>query len=201
MVFCSKCGYENADDAKYCEKCGQSLQKGINKRNTTNKETNKSNGMSIGVKALIIVCVILIAGIGVTAGMLLQKPAASAANNSGQYSAPTTSSTDQVYQPTWHQVATYTGPGGVNGTFSIQGNQFKVTMSAVPTINYDVNSLDVGIGSGNYLIASGTLSWTADENPTQKESVIPVSQGQGIYDIEIDPTNIRSYTVTVWDYY
>lgn len=203
-MFCPKCGTNNDDDAKYCEGCGQSLQKGVNKRDVLDKEKNNSNGMSNGVKALIVVCIVLIAGIGVTAGMLLQKPASTAVNTT--QAAPTTttttqSSSAQPYQPTWHKAAVYTGPGEIDSSFSIRGNQFKVTMSAVPMITYNANYLDVAVGSGNYLDGSGSLGWTANENPVKKETVFQVSQGRGTYEIQIVPADIESYTVTVWDYY
>ena len=74
-MFCPKCGTENEGDANYCEGCGQSLQNGINKRNTIK---TKNNGMSRGIKALIVLCVVLVVGIGVTEGMLLQKSSGSA---------------------------------------------------------------------------------------------------------------------------
>lgn len=209
-MFCPKCGTENDDDAKYCEGCGQSLQKGVNKRDMINKEKNSSGGMSNGVKALIVICIILIAGIGVTAGMLIQKPASSTAANTTQ-AAPaatvttTQPSSNQPYQPTWHKVAVYTGPGEDFGSFTIKGNQFKVTMSAVPSITYTSNYLDVYVYEGNIIglnqISSGTLSWGDTENPVKKEDSIIVSQGSGTYTLDILPTDIDNYAVTVWDYY
>lgn len=147
--------------------------------------------MNIGnVKPFIVICVIL-AVIG--GSMMLQKHAVNT-----QQVAPATSLSNQ---PAWHQVATYTGPGRVNGTFSIQGSQFKVTMSAVPMFSSDTNFLDVVIGSRKFLVASGTLSWNLTENPDEKELQIPVSKGAGTYDIHIGPKDIQNYTVTVWDYY
>ena len=208
-MFCPKCGTKNDDDAKYCEGCGQSLQKGVNEREMLDREKNNSGGMSNGVKALIVVCIILIAGIGVAAGMLLQKPASTAAN--ATQPAPTTtvtttqSSDTQPYQPTWHKVAVYTGPGEDYGSFTIKGDQFKVTLSAVPAITYTSNYLDVYVYEGNTVgyntVGSGTLSWGDTENPAKKEDSILVSQGSGTYTLDIMPTDIDNYAVTVWDYY
>ncbi|HEX3013229.1 MAG TPA: hypothetical protein VHO92_03005 [Methanobacterium sp.] len=174
-----------------------------------NKEKDNSGGMSNGVKALIVVCIILIAGIGVTAGMLLQKPASTATTNITQ-AAPTTtttthSSNTQPYQPTWHKVAVYTGPGEDYGSFTIRGNQFKVTLSAVPAITYTSNYLDVYVYGGNTVgyntVGSGTLSWGDTENPIKKEDSLMVSQGSGTYTLDILPTDIDNYAVSVWDYY
>ena len=208
-MFCPKCGTKNDDDAKYCEGCGQSLHKGINKKDMLDKERNNSGGMSNGVKALIVVCIVLIAGIGVTAGMLLQKPASTAVNTTP--AAPTTtttttqSSSAQPYQPTWHKVAVYTGPGEDYGSFTIRGNQFKVTMSAVPAVTYTSNYLDVYVYEGNTVgydtVGFRTLSWGDTENPIKKEDSIVVSQGSGTYTLDILPTDIDNYAVTVWDYY
>jgi Predicted membrane protein len=206
-MFCPKCGTDNDDDAKYCEGCGRSLQKGIHEQNIQNKQKNESSGMGNGVKALIVICVVLVAGIGITAGMLLQNPSSSVANNSKQDHVITTtqSSDTQTYQPTWHKVAVYTGPGEDYGSFTIKGNQFKVTMSAVPAITYTTNYLDVYVYEGNTIgintVGSGTLSWSETENPDKKEDSILVSQGSGIYTLDILPTDIDNYAVTVWDYY
>lgn len=149
---------------------------------------------------MIVVIVVLVAVLGVTAGMLFQKPSQNIILPSNTTTSTATPQSN-VYQPTWHQVATYTGPGSVNSVFSIKGNQFKVTMSAVPKITYNTNYLDVGVASGNYLVGRGSLTWSSNENPDKKENVIQVSQGSGTYEIGIVPTDVESYTVTVWDYY
>ena len=72
-MFCPKCGTKNDEDAKYCKGCSQSLQKDI----PNYKEKNENSGINKGVKTLIAICVVLIAVIGVTAGMLLQKSSGS----------------------------------------------------------------------------------------------------------------------------
>ena len=60
---CPKCGYENDVDAKFCEKCGSIL---------TSSPKNLNEGMKTSTKVLIIAVVILVAGLGVTSGMLMQ---------------------------------------------------------------------------------------------------------------------------------
>ena len=61
-VFCKKCGYENDDDALYCEKCGASLS-----------STNSSKFSSLGKtnKILIVAVVLFILVIVVIAGMIM----------------------------------------------------------------------------------------------------------------------------------
>ena len=57
MVFCSKCGLENQSEAKYCQECGEML----NKQSTPNKEITKEKWKSpTGAAGLNL----LIAGLG-----------------------------------------------------------------------------------------------------------------------------------------
>lgn len=195
---------KNDDDAKYCEGCGISLQEDIHKQNVAIKGRTGSGGMSNNVKGLIVICIALIAILGVAAGMLLQKPSEVVLTQANTSNSDQQTST-QPYQPTWHKLAVYTGPGEDYGSFTIKGDQFKVTMSAVPAITYNTNYLDVYVYNGNTvgvnMINSGSLSWTESENPDKKETSILVPQGSGIYTLDIIPTDIDNYAVTVWDYY
>lgn len=66
---CPKCGTNNDSDARYCEKCGTNLNK-------SSKFTEENT--SPAVKYLIVICVILVAGLGIAAGYIFQgHPAAS----------------------------------------------------------------------------------------------------------------------------
>lgn len=202
-MICPKCGTKNDEDAKYCEGCGRSLQTGIGRHDTASKGKNESEGMHTNVKVLIVICVVLIAVLGVAAGMLLQKPSQVVVTQAN--STPSQQTSTQPYQPTWHKVAVYTGPGEDYGSFTIKGNQFKVTMSAVPAITYNVNYLNVYVYSGSTIgvnqVGYGTLSWTDTESPNKKEDSILVPYGNGVYTLDILPTDIENYAVTVWDYY
>lgn len=77
-MYCPKCGSNNDEDAKYCEKCGTLI-----KKNT--KTGEEHTGTS--VKYLIVICVILVAGLGIAAGYIFY-------NNSG------TSNSSQVQNNT-----------------------------------------------------------------------------------------------------
>ncbi len=57
---CPKCQHNNDVDAKYCEKCGKSL-----------KEV-ESKGLSTNTLILIVICIILVAGIGISVGFILK---------------------------------------------------------------------------------------------------------------------------------
>jgi len=193
-MFCPKCGTKNDENANYCEVCGKSLQKNIHKQNIYAKNKAKIEGMSNTVKTLMVIFVVLIAGIGL-AVILHQNPV-----NLLTIGNQSSNAQKSAAQPTWHQIKTYTGPGEVNTDFSIQGNQFKVIMSATPMMNWKTNDFNVNIENGNLGVASGTLQWNVTETE-EKSTVIPVFKGPGAYTINIDPKHVQNYTVTVWDYY
>ncbi len=56
IMNCKKCGYNNVNNVKFCEKCGSNL----------NKSTLPTSS-----KTLIIVAIILIAGLGLASGIML----------------------------------------------------------------------------------------------------------------------------------
>jgi hypothetical protein len=90
---CLKCGHNNDLDARFCEKCGSTL------KSTASNLGNSNNGMKTFTKVLIVAIIILVAGLGVTSGMLLQKNnGAAAANNTtgNQLNTSTNSSTDNT---------------------------------------------------------------------------------------------------------
>ena len=69
MVRCEKCGKENDKDATFCEKCGNNLKKTFSREFP--RETVKKGNMARSTKILILVCVILVAGLSVVAGVMV----------------------------------------------------------------------------------------------------------------------------------
>jgi hypothetical protein len=77
MVKCSGCGHENDPDATFCENCGSKIGAGFPKGTSKGQPVN-GGGMAQSTKILIVVCVVLVIGVGITAGYLLknnQQPA------------------------------------------------------------------------------------------------------------------------------
>ena len=70
MSRCQNCGHENDMDAAFCENCGVKLNISRNSRNHPMYPIEE--GMSQSTKILIMVCIILVAGLGITAGALIQ---------------------------------------------------------------------------------------------------------------------------------
>ncbi len=71
-MYCKNCGHENDDDASFCENCGENLSPPPTSQNHSR--------MSNANKILIVIVILLIAGIGVAAGMLLTSKAPVANN-------------------------------------------------------------------------------------------------------------------------
>ncbi|MGB9980131.1 zinc-ribbon domain-containing protein [Methanobacterium sp.] len=83
-MFCPKCGTENKEDAKFCKKCGINLNddSGITKENAGSP-----------VKFLIVICIVLVAGLGIAAGYIFHGSGV-ASNSSGTYQQSVPSSND-----------------------------------------------------------------------------------------------------------
>ena len=61
VKFCSECGFENKDDAKFCKSCGANIQP-IDNLSTVNSNNGKSNNK--GILIIGIIALIAIAAIG-----------------------------------------------------------------------------------------------------------------------------------------
>lgn len=72
MRKCENCGHENDEDAAFCENCGANLNSTFSAKPFPRKSIKKEDTMAQSTKILIIVCVILVAGLGITAGALIQ---------------------------------------------------------------------------------------------------------------------------------
>jgi hypothetical protein len=68
-MICPKCKMNNDDDAKYCEKCGQSINK------------NSFSNLSSGAKIIILVGIMFFMVVGISAGALLKNTQNSNQNN------------------------------------------------------------------------------------------------------------------------
>ncbi len=200
MSKCENCGHENDVDATFCETCGANLKSSSNIR-TRREPIKNDTGMSQSTKILIIVCVILIAGLGVTAGALMQMNKGSgtvAANTSSVSQSPT----QVTNQATWHEITSFTGTTDDMRSFNTKGSQFKIVMSATPQQNYNTNSMQVDVSnSNNNIITSGVINWSPTEAVTQKEKSIVVTSTPGTYYLTITTNSLASWTINVYDYY
>ena len=93
MVRCDNCGHTNDTDATFCENCGANLKTTLSNR-FPRESIHDEGGMNKSTKILIVVCVILVAGLGITAGALIQM------NKVGTAPVTNTSSVSQSTNPT-----------------------------------------------------------------------------------------------------
>jgi hypothetical protein len=93
MRKCDECGHENDYDAMFCEKCGSNLKTAFSGK-TFHRKPIKDENMAQSTKILIIVCVVLVAGLGIAAGALIQM------NNVGTVPATNSNSVSQSTNPT-----------------------------------------------------------------------------------------------------
>ena len=168
---CGKCGFENKDGAKFCTKCGESLevQKPV-------VQTSSSNNSKYIIVALVAVIIILIAAIGFFA---LNNGTADSSNDNAQSDAASDSvksnleeddsdsdsdsssqSTTTVKSSTsksksWELIGSYTGSGSGTQTIDVPAGNIKVSLSAYPIKNYATNHLYVSGSNGE----SGGVDW------------------------------------------
>ena len=200
MSRCENCGYDNDMDAAFCESCGADLKTTISSRTYPREVIRKDESMAQSTKILIVVCIILVAGLGITAGALMQmyKGEGAVVNSISATQSPT----QVTNQATWHQITSFTGTTDDMRSFTTQGNRFKIVMSATPQKNYDTNSMFVEVSnSNNNLITSGNIEWTSTEAVTQKEKSIEVTSNPGTYYLTISTNSLSSWTLNIYDYY
>jgi hypothetical protein len=198
MVKCDNCGHINEGDATFCESCGADIKTPSSRRPIPGRPPKNEGGMAQSTKILIVVCIILVAGLGITAGALIQmNKSGGSTSNTGSISQSPTQITNQA---TWHEITSYTGTSDDMRSFNTQGSQFKIVMSATPQQNYNTNSMQVDV-SNNNIITSGSIDWTATEAISQKEKTIVVTGSPGTYYLTTTTNSLASWTVSVYDYY
>lgn len=124
FMRCSNCGYNNDNDAKFCEKCGANL----------GHVPQKASGMSTTNKILIIAVIVLILLVGIVAGMLLTSNAPvnnTTANNtsitvSEPVTTPTTTTSD-INSPKLIDSGSTSGTDSTDGPFTFEWKTFEAT--------------------------------------------------------------------------
>lgn len=124
-MYCKNCGYENDDDASFCENCGANLRPTYYEK--------PSLGMSTTNKILIVVVIVLIAGISIAAGMLLMSKAP-VNNTTNNVSVNEKNNTSDVQTnvpasngPQLIDSNTITGDSSLYGHFSYEWKTYKNT--------------------------------------------------------------------------
>ncbi|MBR0271875.1 MAG: zinc ribbon domain-containing protein [Methanobrevibacter sp.] len=151
---CNNCGFENKESAKFCSKCGQSLEYVPPKEGSSNSK--------LIIAALIIVIVILAGSIGYFAlnnmqsgDSQLQASTSSdntsvSAGESGDSQGATTQSISKTESETkdWELIGSYSGSGSGSQSISVPAGEIMIKLSAYPIKNYATNHLYVTGSNG-----------------------------------------------------
>ena len=159
---CDNCGFENKKTAKFCTKCGSTLD-------SPPKESN--NNTKYIIIALIIVILVLVGVIGYFAGVMgnVQSDDSSSQNSSAQSvsssddssenpqteSVSSSQSSSSSESKSWELIGTYSGSGSGSQTISVPAGQIMIKLSAYPIKNYATNHLYVTGSNGR----SGGVDW------------------------------------------
>ena len=166
---CSNCGFENRDNAKFCTKCGNSLNA------PEPRQSTKSDSSKYIIIALIAVIIILVGAVGYfmlapdsnpvqssddsqeSADSQDDKSVESSSEGSDDSdSASTTAvSSSKSKSKEWVSIGSYSGSGSGSQTIKVPEGKIKVELSAYPILNYATNHLYV-TGSND---VSGGVDW------------------------------------------
>ncbi|CEL24802.1 zinc ribbon domain-containing protein [Methanobacterium formicicum] len=116
-MYCKNCGFENDADASFCENCGANLS------------SPPPSGISKTNKILIIVVIVLIAGIGITAGILLTSKAPvtnNTTNNTSVNVSDSVTTTTASNSPKLIDSGSTSGTDSSDGSFSFEWKTFEV---------------------------------------------------------------------------
>lgn len=169
---CRNCGFENSNKAKFCSKCGSSL----NQVNVNNGNVQNSNTSKYVIIALLAVIIILIACVGYFAlnngsGEVSQSDSGSqiaapsqVEDDAADNEKPTTQSVSSSKETTtsvasesksWVSIGKYSGSGSGTETIDVPEGKIMVKLSAYPIKNYATNHLYVSGSNGE----SGGVDW------------------------------------------
>lgn len=162
--------------------------------------------METTTKILLVTCFILVALLGFMTGILLKvfdepplRPLRTITTPTDTKEGVSVPSAGDL--PEWHEITTFTGSGNDYRCFNIQGEKFKVVMSAVPMITYHPNTMEVDVIKDGNIVAAETLEWGATESPDLKRKIIEVTNGPGTYCVRVYAVDLENWRITIWDYY
>ena len=160
---CNQCGFENKKDAKFCTKCGSTLEK------APVVTSEKSDVSKYIIIALVAVILLLVGAVGYFAlsghgdsnvsspqsndSNASQSSEISEANENAQ--THVVSSNKASNPKSWELIGSYSGSGSGTQTISVPSGQIMVKRSAYPIKNYATNHLYVSGSNGK----SGGVDW------------------------------------------
>ncbi len=169
---CNNCGFENKDAAKFCTKCGASL----NESKASEGPVQESNTTKYAIIALIIVIIVLVACLGYFMGTMNSNDSVHSSDDSknssssksvqsdddsdsneqtSSVSSSQSSTTKATESKSWVSIGSYSGSGSGSQTIEVPAGEIMVKLSAYPIKNYATNHLYVTGSNGQ----SGGVDW------------------------------------------
>lgn len=160
---------------------------------------------------IIILLILLITGLGVfIKNSYFNDPTNIDTNINSDVENSPINNTNNTANAAWHSILTYSG--GISNNyethdFSSKNGKIKVTFSGLPLENFGDNSLEVYVvkyynnGGAITWVGDSSISWGSTSAVKTKEGTLKINSEAKKYSIQITPTNMESWTVTVWDYY
>lgn len=191
---CKNCGYNNDDNAKFCERCGAELKKQSDFR----RQPPIKDGMSNTNIILIIAVIVLIASLGLTTGMLLTNKGPVANNTTnisvGENNAPSsTQNNAQGNGPELIDSNSISGNSDIYGHFSYEWKTYK---------NSDYNLVIYSIFTNEQqknLKQTGTLT---TGNPGYVRIIVePKASGSSSWASETSKQNYATIVDFYWGYF
>ena len=154
---CNKCGFENKNTAKFCSRCGESLEIVNSPQEPT--VTSQNDNSTFVVIALVVIIILLVGAIGFFVLNNSNSPAQSdsSQSDSGSDSDSDDSSEDSSSQTTpvetkeWKLIGSYSGSGSGSKSISVPPGKIMIKISAYPIKNYATNHLHVSGPNGEYV--------------------------------------------------
>jgi hypothetical protein len=192
-VYCKNCGYENDDDASFCENCGAFLSP---------YSSSKPSGMSSTNKILIVAVIVLILGVGIAAGVLLTSKAP-VNNTTANVTNPvtTTNSSTNPVVPILIDSGNISGDNlwGGRGSFTYSWETYQNTENNLVIYSKFINPSSTVDNTNNQpdKTLKQTSSLTLSEVGFVLITVEPKASGKSSY---ASKTSLQGYS-TVVDYY
>ena len=151
---CENCGFENKNTAKFCSRCGESLEVSSPQEPVVPAKNDNSR---IIVIALLLVIIILVGAIGffvfTNSNSQAQSGTSHADSDSDDDSSQDSSSSQTTPTKTkeWRLIGSYSGSGTGSQGVSVPPGQIMIKISAFPIKNYATNHLYVTGPNGEFV--------------------------------------------------
>ncbi len=203
-MICRQCGFENKKGAKFCSKCGSSLDY------VPSENPEKSDSTKYIIIALIAVIVLLVGAIGyfmlasgdsssqvadVSPQSNASQPAQPVESDDSDENAQTevVSSKQTSESKSWELIGSYSGSGSGSETINVPDGKIMVKLSAYPIKNYATNHLYVSGSNGQ----SGGVDWgSTSKVETRSDSFSYTSSSDETFTIDYYETvnwNVEFY--------